>query len=161
MKKILAGLTVMGLVFSGCATGGEGGLSERESGALLGSGLGAGTGAIIGAQTGHAGAGTAIGAGIGALGGALMGEASRRNKEQTKKEIRQEMMQQQYQPQYAAQPYSGTAPPPPQPTYTPQPTYAPQPTQELNTKYNPRTGQTFPERYKFDPNTGEELKYLR
>lgn len=158
MKKIFASVALLGLVFSGCATDGMGGgLSEREGGALLGAGLGAGTGAIIGNQTGHAGAGTAIGAGLGALGGALIGESQRRQKESVKKEIRQEMMQQQYQPQYAPQPYSGGA----QPAVQPQPSYqaAPQ-NQEIHTKYNPRTGQTFPERYKFDPNTGEELKYL-
>lgn len=160
MKRIMAGIAVIGLVFSGCATDGTGGLTEREGGALLGAGLGAGTGAIIGHQTGHAGAGTAIGAGLGALGGALVGESQRRSKESAKKEIRQEMMQQQYQPQYAPQPYSGTAPPSQQP-YAQQPTYAAPQGQEIHTKYNPRTGQTFPERYKFDPNTGEELKYLR
>ena len=162
MRKTITGIAIIGLIFSGCATeGGTGGLSEREGGALLGAGLGAGTGAIIGNQTGHAGAGTAIGAGLGALGGALMGEGMRRQKESTKKEIRQEMMQQQYQPQYAPQPY-GTAPPA-QPQYAQpqQPAYGQAPSQEINTKYNPRTGQTFPERYKFDPNTGEELRYLR
>lgn len=157
MKKAIAGAAVLSLVFSGCATDGSGGLTEREGGALLGAGLGAGTGAIIGSSTGHAGAGTAIGAGLGALGGALVGEGMRRQKETTKKEIREEMMQQQYQPQYAPQPY-GTAPAPQQP-YAQQPAYAP--AQEIHTKYNPRTGQTFPERFKFDPNTGEELKYLR
>ena len=157
MRKIFAGIAIVGLFFSGCATEeGGGGLSQREGGALLGAGLGAGTGAIIGGQTGHAGAGTAIGAGLGALGGALIGESQRRQKESIKREMRQEMMQQQYAPQYAPQPY-GTAPAAP----TPQPNYAqPQPTQEIHTKYNPRTGQTFPERYKYDPNTGEELKNL-
>lgn len=142
------------ILLAGCATGGEGGLSERESGALLGGGLGAGLGAIVGSQTGHAGAGTAIGAGAGALTGALVGEANRRNKEQVKKEMRQEMMQQQYQPQYAPQPYGTTQ----QPAYQAPPV---QQGQEIHTKYNPRTGQTFPERFKYDPNTGEELQYLR
>lgn len=153
MKRIFAGGLVLGLIFAGCATEGGGGLTERETSALLGSGLGAGLGAIVGHQTGHAGAGTAIGAGAGALAGALAGEGLRRSKENAKKEIRQEMMQQQYQPQYAPQAYGTTQPA--------APAYAPQPTQELHTKYNPRTGQTFPEQYKFDPNTGEELKYLR
>jgi len=162
----MAGISLLGLVFSGCASDGSGGLTERETGALLGSGLGAGLGAIVGHQTGHAGAGTAIGAGAGALAGALAGEGMRRSKENTKKEIRQEMMQQQYQPQYAPQPYYGTTAPAygtaPTPQAQPQATYggAPLP-QEVHTKYNPRTGQTFPERFKFDPNTGEELKYLR
>jgi hypothetical protein len=91
------------------------------------------------------------------LGGALIGESQRRQKETIKREMRQETMQQQYQPGYAPQPYYGTAPaaPPAAPS-----TAAP-PAQEMHTKYNPRTGQTFPEYYKFDPNTGEELKYLR
>ena len=141
-------------LFTGCASEG-GGISERESGALLGGGLGAGLGAIVGNQTGHAGAGTAIGAGAGLLTGALIGEANRRQKENTKKEIRQEMMQQQYQPQYAPQPYNG------QVQQQPAVQQAAAPAQELHTKYNPRTGQTFPDRYKYDPNTGEELQYLR
>lgn len=155
-KRGLAPFVVILLVFSGCAAGGEGGLSERESGALLGGGLGAGLGAIVGNQTGHAGAGTAIGAGAGALTGALVGEANRRNKEAVKKEMRQEMMQQQYQPQYQPQPSGYGAPQ--QQAYAPPPT---QQGQEIHTKYNPRTGQTFPERFKYDPNTGEELQYLR
>lgn len=147
-------LIVLGvLLVSGCATE-TGGITERESGALLGAGLGAGLGAIVGNQTGHAGAGTAIGAGAGALAGALMGEANRRNKESVKKEMRQEMMQQQYQGQYAPQPY-GTQP---QPAYQ---QTAPQAAAEAHTKYNPRTGQTFPEQFQFDPNTGEQLQRLR
>ena len=158
MRRMIAGFAILVLIFSGCATEGGGlGLSEREGGALMGAGLGAGTGAIIGNQTGHAGAGTAIGAGLGALGGALMGESMRRQKESTKRELREEMMQQQYQPQYAPQPY-GTAPA--QPTQQ-QSAYTQNQPQEIHTKYNPRTGQTFPERFKFDPNTGEELRYLR
>lgn len=159
-RSILSLAMVAILLYTGCASDGSGGLSERETGALLGGGMGAGLGAIIGNQTGHAGAGTAIGAGAGALAGALIGEAQRRQKENTKKEIRQEMMQQQYQPQYAPQPYgaapqAGYAPPPQQAGVTGAPA------QEIHTKYNPRTGQTFPERYKYDPNTGEELQYLR
>ncbi|OQA55726.1 MAG: hypothetical protein BWY42_01357 [Candidatus Omnitrophica bacterium ADurb.Bin277] len=76
---------------------------------------------------------------------------ARRQKEQTKREIRQEMMTQQYQPTYTAQPYTTTAP-----TTVQQPI-----AQELNTKYNPRTGQTFPSTFVYDPNTGEELKTFR
>ena len=153
MKRLASLFLILGVIFSGCATDGSGGgLSEREAGALGGGGLGAGLGAIIGHQTGHAGAGTAIGAGAGALAGALMGEGMRRERERTKQEVRQEMMQQQYQqgniPQYA-----------PTPQYA-QPQVASAPTQEVNTKYNPRTGQTFPERYQYDPQTGEQLKYL-
>lgn len=147
------GFLVVMVLMAGCASDGSGGLTEREGGALLGGGLGAGLGAIIGNQTGHAGAGTAIGAGAGALAGALVGESQRRSKENIKKEMRQEMMQQQYQPQYAPQPY-GTQQ---QPMNTVQAGAA----QEIPTKYNPRTGQTFPDRFKYDPNTGEELQYLR
>lgn len=157
-NKLIAVFTGLILIFSGCASDVGGmGLTERETGALLGGGLGAGLGAIVGSQTGHAGAGTAIGAGAGVLAGALLGEANRRQKENTKKELRQEMMQQQYQPQYAAQPYNA-----PQQTYSAAPVQvqATQP-QELHTKYNPRTGQTFPDRYKYDPNTGEELSPMR
>ncbi|MFH0984177.1 MAG: glycine zipper domain-containing protein [Candidatus Omnitrophota bacterium] len=160
MKNIqnkLVSLLILSLVFSGCAT--ESGLSERETGGLAGAALGAGIGALAGSATGHAGVGTAIGAGAGLLTGVVAGEMARRQKEQTKKELRQEMMQQQYQPQYAPQPVSaqGTA------TSVQQPVYASSsaPKQELNTKYNPRTGQTFPSNYTFDPNTGEELKLLQ
>ena len=155
VKKEMAAFVLLALISSGCASDVGGlGITERESGALLGGGLGAGLGAIVGNQTGHAGAGTAIGAGAGALAGALLGEANRRQKENVKKELRQEMMQQQYQGQYTPQP-AGTQP---QPGYAQS---APPPGQEVHTKYNPRTGQTFPDRYKYDPNTGEELQYLR
>ncbi len=148
----LAFLLILPLVFVGCAT--DSGLTERETGGLAGAALGAGIGALAGSATGHAGVGTAIGAGAGLLTGAVAGEMARRQKEQTKKELRQEMMQQQYQPQYAPQPVGTTTVQ--QPTYT-QPVVR----QELNTKYNPRTGQTFPANYTYDPNTGEELKVLQ
>lgn len=151
--RIQSAVMAMLVLFSGCATE-AGGITERESGGLLGAGLGAGLGAIVGNQTGHAGAGTAIGAGAGLLAGALAGEASRRNKEQVKKEMRQEMMQQQYQGQYAPQPVGAQQ----------QPAYQQNTAQaggEAHTKYNPRTGQTFPNQYQFDPNTGEQLQPLR
>ncbi|MBP9865123.1 MAG: hypothetical protein KBC91_01840 [Candidatus Omnitrophica bacterium] len=150
--RIQSAVLAVLVFFSGCATE-AGGITERESGGLLGAGLGAGLGAIIGNQTGHAGAGTAIGAGAGLLAGALAGEAARRNKEQVKKEMRQEMMQQQYQGQYA-----------PQPVGAQQPAYQQNTMQaagEAHTQYNPRTGQTFPASMKFDPNTGEQLQPLR
>jgi len=69
------------------------------------------------------------------------------------------MMQQQYQPQYAPQPVAAqsTTTVQQQPVYT----QAAAVKQELNTKYNPRTGQTFPSNYTYDPNTGEELKLLQ
>jgi predicted lipid-binding transport protein (Tim44 family) len=158
--SFMASLLTVIILLSGCASDtNPGGLTEREGGALIGGGMGAGLGAIIGSQSGHTGAGTAIGAGAGVLAGALLGEMQRRQKENTKQEIRKEMMQQQYQPQYAPQPYSATQQAPQQqPAYT---TQAAQPAQEINTMYNPRTGQTFPSRYKFDPNTGEELKPLQ
>jgi len=159
MKRVLGLFLVLAVLFTGCATdGSSGGLTEREAGLLAGGGLGAGLGAIIGHQTGHAGAGTAIGAGAGALTGALVGEGMRRSKEQTKQEMRQEMMQQQYQQGYAPQ-YQAV----PQQQYV-QPQVmqqAPVQTQEVHTKYNPRTGQTFPDRYQYDPATGEQLKYIR
>ena len=156
MKRVASLFLIAGLLFSGCATEGGGGLTERETGALAGGGLGAGLGACIGHQTCHSGAGSAIGAGAGALSFALACEGMRRTKESAKQEIRQEMMQQQYQagyaPQYAAVPQYAqpqvVQPVPPQ-------------QQEVHTKYNPRTGQTFPERYQYDPATGEQLKYLR
>jgi len=153
MRKILA-VGLVGLVaLTGCAsTSNPGGLSEREAGLLGGGALGAGLGAIIGNQTGHAGAGTAIGAGAGALAGALIGEGQRRQKENIKQEMRQEMMAQQYQQGYA--PQYGTVP-------QPQVQRQPVPQQEMHTKYNPRTGETFPESYTYDPATGEQLKYLR
>jgi Glycine zipper len=156
-RNKLATILVLSLVMSGCAT--ESGLSERETGGLAGAALGAGIGALAGSATGHAGVGTAIGAGAGLLTGVVAGEMARRQKEQTKKELRQEMMQQQYQPQYEPQPVSAQR----TTSNVQQQTYAPSsaPKQELNTKYNPRTGQTFPSNYTFDPNTGEELKLLQ
>ena len=157
MKRVTGLLLILAVLFGGCATeGNSAGLTEREAGLLAGGGLGAGLGAIIGHQTGHAGAGTAIGAGAGALAGALAGEGMRRTKENTKQEIRQEMMQQQYQQGYA--PQYGAVPQYAQPQVVPQ---APVQQQEVHTKYNPRTGQTFPDRYQYDPATGEQLKYIR
>ena len=153
MRKMLAVCLVSLVVLAGCAsTENPGGLSEREAGLIGGGGLGAGLGAIIGNQTGHAGAGTAIGAGAGALAGALLGEGMRRQKEATKQEIRQEMMAQQYQ--QGAAPQYGTVP-------QPQVQRQPQQPQEMHTKYNPRTGETFPDSYTYDPATGEPLKNLR
>ncbi len=155
-SRKLAVILILPLVISGCAT--ESGLTERETGGLAGAALGAGAGALVGSATGHAGVGTAIGAGAGLLTGVVAGEMARRQKEQTKKELRQEMMQQQYQPQYAPQPVAAQGPTQvqQQPVYT-----QPGVKQELNTKYNPRTGQTFPSNYTYDPNTGEELKLLQ
>ena len=158
LKKFSGVSLVFLIIFSGCAT--ESGLSERETGGLAGAALGAGIGALAGSATGHAGVGTAIGAGAGLLTGAVAGEMARRQKEQTKKELRQEMMQQQYQGQYAPQPYTAqpqTSVPVVQQAAT---TSAAPVKQEMNTKYNPRTGQTFPSNYTYDPNTGEELKPL-
>lgn len=155
--KMTAILMSVFVVLSGCAT--ESGLTERETGGLAGAALGAGIGALAGSATGNAGVGTAIGAGAGLLTGAVAGEMARRQKEQTKKEIRQEMMQQQYQGQYTPQPYTGQSQ-----TYAsasaPVAQQAPL-RQEMNTKYNPRTGQTFPSTYTYDPSTGEELKPLQ
>lgn len=154
MKRLITAVMIV-VLGVGCASAtNPGGLSEREAGLLGGGGLGAGMGAIIGSQTGHAGAGTAIGAGAGALAGALLGEGMRRQKENVKQEMRQEMMAQQYQqgyaPQYGQQQQPNVQQLPPR-----------QGTQELHTKYNPRTGETFPEQFQFDPKTGEELKPLR
>lgn len=131
--RSIALLLLIGLLFASCATE----LNETQSGALLGSGLGAGLGAIVGNQTGHAGAGTAIGAGTGLLAGALVGEGMRRQSQK----IDQLAAQQQYAPQSAPAPAGRT--------------------QEVHTKYNPRTGETFPDRFQYDPKTGEELLPLR
>ena len=156
----LAAILILPLMLSGCAT--DSGLSERETGGLAGAALGAGAGALVGAATGHAGVGTAIGAGAGLLTGVVAGEMARRQKEQTKKELRQEMMQQQYQPsQYAATPATTTATTQTTAATTQVANTQPAVKQELNTKYNPRTGQTFPSNYTYDPNTGEELKLLQ
>lgn len=153
MKQAMIFFIITGMCFSGCAT--ESGLTERETGGLAGAALGAGIGALAGSATGHAGVGTAIGAGAGLLTGAVAGEMARRQKEQTKKELREEMMQQQYQPTYAPQPYTATS------VQTQPVSTSPVVRQELNTKYNPRTGQTFPSTYTYDPNTGEALKTLQ
>lgn len=156
MRNVIAWV-LCALLAAGCATE----LNETQSGALLGAGLGAGTGAIIGNQTGHAGAGTAIGAGLGALAGGLAGEANRRTRERTKEEIRQELAAQRGYDQRAYAPAPGYAPAPqygaPQPQYV-APAGA---TGEVHTKWNARTGQTFPESMQYDPQTGEQLQYIR
>ena len=157
MRKLGAWMLLTAFILAGCASADNpGGLSEREAGLLGGGGLGAGIGAIVGHQTGHAGAGTAIGAGAGALAGALLGEGMRRQKENTKQEMRQEMMQQQYQ--QGAVPQYGSVP---QPQVQQLPSVPQQQQEVRNTKYNPRTGETFPDSYQVDPKTGEQLKYLR
>ena len=141
------------VTLSGCAETSS--LSQREKGALLGAGLGAGLGAIVGNQSGNSGAGTAIGAAAGALTGALVGESQRRSQENAKNELRQELLQQQYQGQYSPQPFTTN-----NTVQQAQPVQAAT-TGEVHTKYNPRTGQTFPDRFQFDPNTGEPLQKLR
>ena len=129
--KTLATFLTFVFLATGCASTYQ--LDETQSGALGGGALGAGLGAIIGNQTGNAGAGTAIGAATGALAGAFVGEGIKRSGQR-----------QAYQNQYPASTYS-----------------APQTIQQGHTKYNPITGQTFPEQYKYDPADGTELKYLQ
>lgn len=150
MKKVVSLIIVL-MMFS--LTACESTLNEPATGALLGGGAGAGLGAIVGSQSGHTGAGTAIGAGAGALLGALLGEANRRNKEKTKEEIREELAKQGY---YQQQPQTASYAPAQQPQMPQQPQV-----QEIHTKYNPKTGKTFPESYKYDPDTGDELVYIR
>ena len=130
-KRILC-LALLVMIVSGCETT----LNETQTGALAGGGLGAGLGAIIGEQTGHAGAGTAIGAGAGALSGALIGEGIRRSRQQQATQVPQ---------------YQQTAPVYQQPANV----------QEIHTKYNPKTGKTFPESYQYDPEDGAELLYIQ
>jgi len=134
MSKKIVALILLSLMVCGCQTT----LNETQTGALTGTALGAGLGAIIGNQTGHAGAGTAIGAGAGALAGGLIGEGMRRNKTQQSAVAVPEYQQpaQAYQAPVAQ-------------------------VQSAHTKYNPRTGKTFPESYKYDPDDGTELLYLR
>jgi phage tail tape-measure protein len=156
MKKVmnkhsyLASLTIF-MFLTVSLTGCETTLNEPATGALAGGAAGAGLGAIIGSQSGHTGAGTAIGAGSGALLGALVGEGMRRSKESAKKEIKEELRRE----QMAQQGYGTYQQPAPQ-GYTPQAQV-----QQVHTKYNPKTGQTFPENFTFDPVTGDELKYLQ
>ena len=128
----------------GCASeSNPGGMTEREVGGLTGAGVGAGSGAIIGSATGHAAAGTAIGLPIGLAAGAIIGEGMRETKEDAKQAAREEVMKQQYAQQ-----------PPPPVTYQ-------RGVVEAGKKYNPKTGQTFPERYVYDPETGEKLEYVK
>ncbi len=144
INKGLALLLLIMVSLTGCETT----LNEPAAGALGGAAAGAGLGAIIGSTTGHTGAGTAIGAGSGALLGALVGEGMRRSKESAKREIKEELRRE----QLASQGYAA----PQQQAFTPQ-----SQVQEVHTKYNPKTGQTFPERFKFDPASGDELKFLQ
>ena len=165
MEKYLAFITrriafvlILPLILNGCAT--QSGLTERETGGVAGAAIGAGIGALAGAATGNAGVGTAIGAGAGLLAGAIIGEFVHLWKKKKKKEKQQEAMKQQYQPtQYTPQPVGAQT----QAAAPVQPQVATAPAdvkQEMNTKYNPRTGQTFTSNYTYDPNTGEELKLL-
>ena len=132
MRRLAMRRVILVLLLCFVVCGCETSLNETQTGALTGSALGAGLGAIIGNQTGHAGAGTAIGAGAGALAGGLIGEGMRRQKVQ------------QPAPQYQ------------QPTQT-----SVAQVQQVHTKYNPRTGKTFPDYYKYDPEDGTELLYLQ
>ena len=130
---------VVVFLVSGCASqSNPGGLTEREVGGLSGAAMGAGTGAIIGSATGHAAAGTAIGLPVGLVAGAAIGEGMRRTKEDAKQAAREEVMKQQYQQA--------------QPPVTARPQGV-----ETHTMYNPKTGQTFPDGYLYDPKTGEQL----
>lgn len=130
--KIVGLLAIIALFVSGCETT----LNETQSGALAGSALGAGLGAIIGEQSGKAGAGTAIGAGAGALAGGLIGEGMRRQRVRNDQPV-------QYQ----------------QPTQYQQ-TTVPQ-VQQVNTKFCPTCGKTYPEAYKFCSDDGSELRYIQ
>jgi YMGG-like Gly-zipper len=58
VMRILAGLTLLAMVATGCGT-------------LTGAAIGAGSGAAIGAGTGHTKRGALIGTGVGAAAGAL------------------------------------------------------------------------------------------
>ena len=129
------------LLLPGCASkSNPGGLSEREVGGLAGAGMGAGTGAIIGSATGNAAAGTAIGAPVGLVAGALVGEGMRRSKEDAKREIREENMEAE-----SSEPSVIRA----------------QKNSENRAMYNPKTGQTFPIGYMYDPTTGERLEPVK
>ena len=145
-KQHRSSIFAVAVVFlvSGCASqSNPGGLTEREVGGLGGAAMGAGTGAIIGSATGNAAAGTAIGLPIGLVAGAAIGEGMRRTKEDAKQAAREEVMKQQYQqaqPPVTARPQGGV---------------------ENHTMYNPKTGQTFPEGYLYDPKTGEQLTPVR
>ena len=145
---LAAGLTVL----PGCASeSNTGGLTEREVGGLTGAGIGAGTGAIIGSATGHAAAGTAIGTPLGLVAGAMIGEGMRENKEAAKKAAREEVAKEQ-----AAQAS-------PTMTYQANPAEASKGVEasEESLKYNPKTGQRFPEYYIYDPVSGEKLEPVR
>lgn len=152
-NKIWIAFLVLTMAFMpGCAsTSNPGGLTEREVGGLAGAGMGAGTGAIIGSATGHAAAGTAIGLPVGLAAGALVGEGMRRNKEAAKEAAREEVMKERYS----------------------QPTPALTRQDNLETagkgveafdeqwKYNPKTGQRYPDYYIYDPVSGEPLQPVR
>ncbi len=85
LKKRIALLITLSLLFSSCSAH----FTNWQKGALTGATLGAGTGAIVGSQSGNAGPGVAIGAGLGALAGAVLGQrvdvAESENKELEKK----------------------------------------------------------------------------
>lgn len=151
MKKMGAVILSVMLIAGGCTTT-RGNLTERESGGILGAGIGAGTGAIIGSATGTAAIGVAIGTPIGLLVGALIGEAMRLQKESLRNEIRQEQARQMQQGEYhptVDDVVSGRV-------YTQEISK-----QEIQIKYNPKTGHTFPAKYQVDPITGDKLEFVK
>ena len=153
MTCLVAWVLVAGLaVWPGCATDStSGGLTEREVGGLTGAGMGAGTGAIIGSATGHAAAGVAIGTPIGLLAGGMIGEGMRQNKEAAKKAAREEVQKQQSAQSQASMTYDRNL------SEASKGVEA----DDAELKYNPKTGQRFPEYYIFDPVSGEKLQPIR
>ncbi|PIQ85922.1 MAG: hypothetical protein COV74_07070 [Candidatus Omnitrophica bacterium CG11_big_fil_rev_8_21_14_0_20_45_26] len=132
------------IYLAGCASpSNPGGLTEREVGGLTGAGFGAGTGAIIGSATGNAAAGTAIGLPIGLAAGALIGEGMRQTREEARQAAREEVMAQLY----------GSS--------TPSVRYVQTDMEKNFTKYNPKTGQRFPDQYMLDPMTGDKLEFIK
>ena len=107
MKKLLALLMIGALAASGCATSESGGLTERESGALVGEGM--------------------------------------RRQAMTRREVdklKQQLNQAGYQTElYIPSETTGAG--------------------EVHLKYNPKTGQIFPERYEYDPVSGAKLEYVK
>ena len=141
-KWCTGSLAVLLALTAGCASDSNpGGMTEREVGGLTGAAVGAGSGAIIGSASGAAAAGTAIGLPVGLAAGALVGEGMRQNKEAAKRAAREEVMKQEYA--------------------TRQPPVVTDKEGVEYSMYNPKTGQTFPRGYVYDPKTGDALHMVK
>jgi osmotically inducible lipoprotein OsmB len=75
LKTVRSGVLIV-VLFIGCASPSESGLTRGEQGALGGSVIGTGIGAAVGSGSGNTGAGAVIGGASGAVVGAVIGSST-------------------------------------------------------------------------------------